>query len=602
MSEPIITARKLTKVYRLYKKPHYRLLDLIGLLPAGGDAYSEHRALWDVDLTIGRAERVAIIGRNGAGKSTLLKLVTQVVVPTSGTIEVAGEVHALLQIGTGFHPDFTGRENVHAYLAQLGVTGEEAKARYREIVEFAELEEYADQPLKTYSTGMSVRLMFSTATAITPDILVLDEVLGVGDAYFAHKSYERIRGLAEGHGTTLLLVTHDLYSAASLCERVVWIDRGRILMDGRATEVIKAYEDSIRAQEERRLRGRRLAALAAASVRDSAERLLLEVQTASGMPPEAPVYFSRIALCHDARTLQELPLGADAFSPGRSSQLVAEGSNWGDVEAVEGKQVRPFLNYGQPYHKVAGLFGAVPHSDTRSSLAVEFEYRSSRSVSLRGRMYGADKFADLGLLPPSAGRWVRHRANVTWEARAAGSQMLRLSALGVHGVGDIQVTNFQVLNAAGEEVHHVTHGSPADIVVHYAIARADLCERAQVLIAFQRDGVADVCRFITRDLLFDARQARSGIVRLHVPRLTVGAGTYALSLMVAEAGYYDREQVVFYSINPGVYTCLSRAFDLVVEGGGIVGTGTGFVAEGEWSLEPATPLTTSSAQRATDPR
>lgn len=584
MSEPVVIARGLTKVYRLYKKPHYRLLDLMGLLRSGGDAYSERRALSTVDLTIGRGEKIAVIGRNGAGKSTLLKLVTQVVEPTSGTIQVAGEVHALLQIGTGFHPDFTGRENVFAYLAQLGVTGEAARERYAEIIDFAELEEYADQPLKTYSTGMSVRLMFSTATTIAPDILVLDEVLGVGDAYFAHKSYERIRALAEGQGTTLLLVTHDLYSAATVCERVVWIDQGRILMDGRASEVIKAYEDSIRAQEERRLRARKLAALAG-SEGAADERLLVEIQTASGLPPEAPVYFSRVALYRDGALADVLPLGPDAFSTDLPSRLLSETSNWGEPQVIEGRQTRPFLDYGQPYHKVAGVFAA-PVVEAASELTAEFEYRSEQPVSLRAQVYARGTHADLGALPPSAGQWVKHRVDFSWGPEAA-AEALRVNVLGVHGVGDIQVTNFQVVNAAGQEVHHVAHGSPADILVHYRIARRDLRERAQVLVAFQRDGVSDVCRYVTRDLLFDATQATAGVVRLHIPRLTIGAGTYALSLMVAEAGYYDRAQVVFYSINPGVYTCLSRAFELVVEGGGIVGTGTGFVAEGQWSLEPA---------------
>ena len=213
--------------------------------------------------------------------------------PTSGTLEVKGKAHALLQIGTGFHPDFTGRENVFAYLAQLGVTGAEAERRYREIVEFAELEEYIGQPVKTYSSGMAVRLMFSTATAITPELLVLDEVLGVGDAYFAQKSYERMRELTEGAGTTLLLVTHDIYSAVKICERIIWIDRGRVLMDGDGPVVIKAYEDSIRQQEEARLRLRKQQRLDA-NRSSASEHSLLEIQSAGNRPPAAPVFFARI--------------------------------------------------------------------------------------------------------------------------------------------------------------------------------------------------------------------------------------------------------------------------------------------------------------------
>ena len=248
MNDTVIQTRDLRKIYRLYAGAGYRFLDMFGMLGNRPGAYTEHAALDGISLDIRKGEKVAFIGRNGAGKSTLLKLFTKVIEPTSGTLEVKGKAHALLQIGSGFHPDFTGRENVYAYLAQLGVAGREADRKYAEIVEFAELEEYIGQPVKTYSSGMAVRLMFSTSTAITPDLLVLDEILGVGDAYFANKSYSRIRELCDRDGTTLLLVTHDIYSALNICTRLVWIDRGRVLMDDAGPVVIKAYEDSIRQQ------------------------------------------------------------------------------------------------------------------------------------------------------------------------------------------------------------------------------------------------------------------------------------------------------------------------------------------------------------------
>src|SRR5262249_51104123 len=143
---------RVTKQYRLYRKPAYRVLDFFGLCPATADYYTEHAALLDVDATIARGEKVAIIGRNGAGKSTLLKTITGLVTPTSGAVTVNGAVSNLLQIGSGFHPDFTGRENVFASLAHQGVTGREADEAFEEIVQFAEIEEYIDQPMKTYST------------------------------------------------------------------------------------------------------------------------------------------------------------------------------------------------------------------------------------------------------------------------------------------------------------------------------------------------------------------------------------------------------------------------------------------------------------------
>src|SRR3954470_20332295 len=154
MSEVVIRAVDLTKVYRLYAKPHYRFLDMFGLLRRNNGAYTEHHALDGVNLEVRRGERVALIGRNGAGKTTLLKLITSVIEPTSGLIKVAEGASALLQIGAGFHPDFTGRENTYSYLSHVGVVGAEAARKVGHIVEFAELEQYIDQPIKTYSTGM----------------------------------------------------------------------------------------------------------------------------------------------------------------------------------------------------------------------------------------------------------------------------------------------------------------------------------------------------------------------------------------------------------------------------------------------------------------
>src|SRR5215471_12900924 len=183
------------KQYRLYRKPLYRFLDLFGLCPPSSTYYTTHQALEAVNVSVARGEKVAIIGRNGAGKSTLLKIIANLVQPTTGSVEVGGRISNLLQIGTGFHPDFTGRQNVFASLAHQGIVGERAARLFEEIVAFADIAEYIDQPMKTYSTGMCSRLMFSSSIVITPDILIVDEILGVGDAYFAHKSFTRMRDL-----------------------------------------------------------------------------------------------------------------------------------------------------------------------------------------------------------------------------------------------------------------------------------------------------------------------------------------------------------------------------------------------------------------------
>ena len=577
---PIIRVSDLRKVYRLYSKPQYRLLDMVGLLSSR--RYTERPALDGITLEIERGEKVAIIGRNGAGKSTLLKLITRAIQPTSGTIEVQGQTHALLQIGTGFHPDFTGRENVFAYLAQLGVSGQDARRSCAEIVEFAELEDYIDQPLKTYSTGMAVRLMFSTATAISPDVLVLDEILGVGDAYFAHKSYERIRVLAEHRGTTLMLVTHDLYSAVQICERVVWLDHGRVVMDGDGRSVVKAYEDSIRAQEERRLRRRRLERLQAAGG-SKLQSIIVEVQAPMNVPLAEPVYFSKVELKAGSELLGRLDFSSPDESIPRAA-LVAEESVWGDLQTWEGRRARPMLNYGAPYHKV-GVEFRIPAQSLGKAWTVEVDGWCSAGATLVARAYLTDKHAELGSLVFPAGVWHTARSgSASLIVNGSAAPLAEINPTGVHGTGRMTLEQVAVRDASGVEHYQLTHGEEANVDLYFAIPDSSFNQRVQVLVAFQRDGVTDVCRIIARHLRFDASTMTRGCIRLHIDRLGLAPGAYALSVMIAEEGYYDREQVLFYSINPSVYCCLSRVCDIVVSGGGAAAAGTGVVLEGQWTI------------------
>jgi lipopolysaccharide transport system ATP-binding protein len=161
-------------------------------------------------------------------------VITGLVQPTAGSVEVNGTISNLLQIGSGFHPDFTGRQNVFASLRTKALWAAPPRKCSTKSSEFSEIEQYIDQPMKTYSTGMCSRLMFSASIILKPELLIVDEILGVGDAYFSHKSFERMRDLCSHDGTTLLLVTHDIYSAQNLCDRFIWIDRGRVKHDGDA--------------------------------------------------------------------------------------------------------------------------------------------------------------------------------------------------------------------------------------------------------------------------------------------------------------------------------------------------------------------------------
>jgi ABC-type polysaccharide/polyol phosphate transport system ATPase subunit len=585
MSEAVIRAVDLRKVYRLYTKPSYRFRDMFGLLGRKPGAYTEHAALDGISLEIARGEKVAIIGRNGAGKSTFLKLVTNVIQPTSGVLEVKGHVHALLQIGTGFHPDFTGRENVHAYLAQLGITGADAARKCEEAIEFAELEEYIDQPVKTYSTGMGVRLMFATSTAISPELLVLDEVLGVGDAYFSQKSFERMKELCERSGTTLLLVTHDIYSAVRLCERVIWIDRGRVLMDGRGGGVLIAYEDSIRQQEEQRLRlkkARRLRELSAESSLSNANFAILEIKSRSGGPQPGPVYFHSVDLLADGEVLARWPLGTGCdFDERAGSHLLKEGTNWGGATEWQGRASRPLNNYGSPFHKAAGAFALAanlpPSAMDRLSCRVTYAAPQSCDLTLQLRLASSE--IELTGIVSGTDAWSVH------EAVVSGIHQETINVSGVHGSGAIAVTAARFVGAAGVEADILRHGQPATLEIDYLLRDPRLRERAQVVIALHRDGVHDVSRFISRELLFNVSERREGTLTLTIPSLTLTDGTYSVTILIAKEGYYDSNPTLFYTVNPDVYCCISRMFDISVAGSGLIGSGTSHVLAGLWAMK-----------------
>ncbi|HYE51462.1 MAG TPA: ABC transporter ATP-binding protein [Azospirillaceae bacterium] len=231
-----IRAEGLSKAYRLYRRPSDRLLQF--LMP-GRQAGAEHWALRDVDFTIARGETFGIVGRNGAGKSTLLQMIAGVLQPTAGRVAVNGRVAALLELGSGFDPAFTGRENVYMNAAILGLTREEIDRRYDSIVEFAGIGPFIDQPVRTYSTGMAARLAFAVAAHVDADVLIVDEALSVGDVFFAQKCMRFLRDFQKRG--TVLFVSHDTGAVLSLCDRALWLEGGRLRQVGPAKEVCEAY-------------------------------------------------------------------------------------------------------------------------------------------------------------------------------------------------------------------------------------------------------------------------------------------------------------------------------------------------------------------------
>jgi len=241
-----IVVNHVGKAYKKYPTRMMRLAE--GILPEYGPLHTLHWVLQEMNFVVQPGEALGIIGINGAGKSTLLKMIAGTVAPTVGSVTISGKVAAMLELGMGFHPDFSGRQNVYMAGQLLGHSSEEISQLMPQIESFAEIGAYIDEPVRIYSSGMLVRLAFSVATASRPDVLIIDEALSVGDAYFQHKSFDRIKQF-RALGTTLLIVSHDKSAIQSLCDRAILINAGKLVMEDKPEAVMDYYNALIAEKE-----------------------------------------------------------------------------------------------------------------------------------------------------------------------------------------------------------------------------------------------------------------------------------------------------------------------------------------------------------------
>ncbi len=233
-----ISLESVSKSFQIYEKPHHRLMQ--GLFRGKKQFYREFKAVSDITFEIPKGETVGIIGRNGAGKSTLLQMICGTMTPTSGTVQINGRVAALLELGSGFNPEFTGRENVYMNGAILGLTRDEVEDRFDDIIAFAEIGDFIDQPVKTYSSGMFVRLAFAVNIMSKPEIMIVDEALSVGDMNFQAKCITALKRIQQ-NGATILFVSHDIGSVKSLCSRGIYLEKGKIKEYGTAADATESY-------------------------------------------------------------------------------------------------------------------------------------------------------------------------------------------------------------------------------------------------------------------------------------------------------------------------------------------------------------------------
>lgn len=241
MKEIAISVENVKKSFKIYKDKGYTLKERI-LFFKSRNAYVKNNILRGISFDIEKGDILGIVGKNGSGKSTLLKLITKIIYPDSGNIKINGKVSSLIELGAGFHPDMTGRENIYINASIYGLTKKEIDSKLDTIIKFSELEEFIDSPIRTYSSGMYMRLAFSVTINVKADILLIDEILSVGDANFQAKCFRKMQELKDS-GITIVIVSHDLHTMKMLCNKAIWIESGKIKESGNADTVISKYLD-----------------------------------------------------------------------------------------------------------------------------------------------------------------------------------------------------------------------------------------------------------------------------------------------------------------------------------------------------------------------
>ena len=349
---PAISLREVSKLYRRYGRRHTvgtlksALLSGIGRRALSPDATVP--ALTDLSFEVAPGEMVGVIGPNGSGKSTLLKLLAGIVRPTSGTVAVRGRLAALLELGAGFHPEISGRENIEINGLLLGLSRRQIAGRFDEIVRFAEIEEFLDAPLKTYSSGMAVRLGFSIAAHSDPDVLLVDEVLAVGDEAFSHRCLEKFAEF-ERAGKTILVVSHDLGLVSERCRRAIWLDRGRLAADGPAQETVTLYRERVAREEGgKRLEAGREAPASPASPPErigSGQAVVEEVRLLDGAGRPAGSLVSGEPAAIEMRVRADAPLSDFVF--GFAVSTVSGASVFGANTDIDGLRPAGFEGRGR---------------------------------------------------------------------------------------------------------------------------------------------------------------------------------------------------------------------------------------------------------------
>jgi lipopolysaccharide transport system ATP-binding protein len=590
------------KMYRLYASRFDTVLEGLGLsrlVPRRRVARPEFWALRGIDLEVRHGQRLGVIGRNGAGKSTLLKLITGNIDPTEGTVAVRGRVHALIDAGGGFHPEFTGRENIRAALTYQGLTPSEIGEAEAEIADFTELGEFLAQPFKTYSLGMQARLTFATATAIKPEILIIDEVLGAGDALFFSKAIERTRDLVAS-GASVIIVSHALDQIVRLCEEAVWLERGRIVKRGSSLEVVKAYEQFIRVLEDRRLRAKNRKVQQGAPHPDAlTETLAIRVLVEGRAGTYCDVY--EIELVRDGQTEERVFVGdAQDTDPSHPAFVVIEGGDWsvpqGGVTAcsrrlaVSGNSASGTVAFSLPWifeessyeimarvqaHGVDRLWLEVFRGGVlvdRYPLRASVEGGRESEPVLLGRLAAASK---LPAGRPHAADTAQRDGHEPDASPMAGLRRQTRSESRWPGEGSILIEEVRLLGPEATEQAVFVVGTPMTLRIGLRARHPGAFEMVPVAVLYRVDGIR-VSSHVGKAATVVVAEAERKSALLRLGPINLGNGRYVFSV----AMYRSLDATA----GSEVYDLLDRSYEFEVMGTPALEDGV-FRHPGEWSFE-----------------
>ena len=564
MFDIAISIANLSKSFRRFNHPGWRALDALGV-PVPSSRYDVFTVLTDINLEIKRGEKVALIGRNGAGKSTLLRLVSGQMRPNAGGVLVQGQVQALMEMGTGFHPDFTGIENIRSALAFQGLSPAKVADCIEDIADFTELDDFLLRPVKEYSSGMYARLAFAVATSITPEILIIDEVLGAGDAYFMGKSIQRMKALT-GRGATILFVSHDMGSVQLLCDRGIWLDQGRVREDGPLLPVSKAYLASIRDEEERRVKARSMSLTkkqAGQLLNPARATSLLRLIGEDGSAPEAPTAVAAIRYGDVNGLLGELQPGSlDGEGSGPIVDL--EHMNWRADQKLAEKPCWLFADYGGRYGHAPVQIVWPLGRHTEPWLEIDYCNTGDQSVQL-------DQFdpetqtyqACASMAPALVDGWqtLHVRLCVRGEQRDPVSTLLTdlpgLASVDRYGSGEVRLTGFGFFDGQGVQRHTLVSGEPAFAVLSYQAARA-VRGAVPVIATYKPDGTCAMQLIASLSGQTFAELKDTGGIRVDVAPLLLGPGDYLVSVALF------KEMNLGSSIEPDAYDLHDRCYALKV--------------------------------------